>query len=615
MKVRGNSCPATEPVRNCFPLFAAVILLAAWFFPAPAPAGVVVLANRSEAKVRFTMEWTEGEVRRHHLEPGDLVPIPVSDQVEIAFQAAGKLRRHVARAASLQQFVTRNGNVELERFAFPSPPGGADSHRPAKPAARPGKRITSLSIIPVKLLVDDDEPAVRRLWEKRLRGRIEQSADIFEHYCRARFRVVAVDTWDSDDATSDFAKSMQEFEREVDPAPARLAIGFTSQYEVPKGRTHMGGTRGALHSHILIREWSQHVTASERLEVLVHELGHFFGAAHSPEPTSVMRPVLGDHRSHARAFRIGFDPVNALAMCLVCEEVQSRQVRHFFRLSPETKVTLRSIYTALVRSMPDDPAARQYLAMLSYGPPVGRKLDGGGKPLVEGTRSVLRAIADAARHNRGSSDPVSGDDLSALYIRRAAAAANKLPRESAAKAFLLGLGIALDDSNLLRANPLTGNLYRRVESDDERTARLKALGKPTLRGRRDLARHFAVSAALTIVLGPQAAESVGLVKELSDAQGGSGFSFADLAADMAGVMFAVETRAGRLPLNTLASSFAVADFMPQVRDLDEGLAWDDFVAAYGSVDDERFRRRQAAIRRRIAALPGYKRHTATPPKK
>jgi hypothetical protein len=57
------------------------------------------------------------------------------------------------------------------------------------------------------------------------------------------------------------------------------------------------------------------------LELLVHELGHFFGAAHSPETNSVMRPLLADKQANSTRFRIGFDPLNALAMNLVTEEM------------------------------------------------------------------------------------------------------------------------------------------------------------------------------------------------------------------------------------------------------------------------------------------------------
>ena len=173
------------------------------------------------------------------------------------------------------------------------------------------------------ILADDDEPAVQNVWEKRFRKRLAAASEIFEHYCRVRFEVVAVSTWVSDNNIREFEKSLEEFERKVNPLPARLAIGFTSQYQKIQGRRHLGGTHGPLRPHILIREWSQEISEPERLEVLVHEMGHFLGAAHTPDDRSVMRPVLGDRRSRARSFRIGFDPSNALVMYLIGEELRS----------------------------------------------------------------------------------------------------------------------------------------------------------------------------------------------------------------------------------------------------------------------------------------------------
>jgi hypothetical protein len=215
------------------------------------------------------------------------------------------------------------------------------------------------------LLADDDEPAVQRVWEKRLRDRLAKASDIFEYHCRVRFEVAAVDTWTTDDTIYSFERSLREFESAVKPAPARVAIGFTSQYHIPKGRTHLGGTRGPLHSHILIREWARHVTEPERLELLVHELGHFFGATHSAEPDSVMRPILGDHLSHSRSFRIGFDPVNTMIMYLVAEELRrGRWFRGFYALPLQTRSHLRSAYAAMGKAMPRDQSAKNYIKLL-----------------------------------------------------------------------------------------------------------------------------------------------------------------------------------------------------------------------------------------------------------
>jgi len=587
--------------KPCLLRAAVIVLAVGWICSAPGQAGVVVLANRTAAKVEFAIARTDGQVSRHSIKPGDVFPVAVSDTIGVTFHSGGELRRRVAEANSIHYFLTRNGSLVFPRLALPWPPGGEEP-----PPRRAGPRLDSVYTIPVMILTDDDEPRVRRLWEKLLRQRVQKASGVFEHHCRVRFEVVAVGTWQSDDFVVNFKKSLREFELKVTPAPARLAIGFTSQYKIPRGQTHLGGTRGPLHSHILIREWSQHISKTERLEVLVHELGHFLGASHSPERNSVMRPLLGDRRSRARDFRIRFDPVNTLIMNLVAEEVRTRRVRGLWQVRPATKVYLRSAYLALSEVMPKDPAAEEYLELLDPSPKKRSKPPQHPKPLVAGTRAVVRAIVEAAGENRRSSSPLRGDRLMESYVRRAAAAAAKLPPEVGREAFLVGLGIGVDSSGVLRYTSIVSNLCRGAESAQERRQRLKVLGSPTMRGRRDLAQHFVVSCALTVLVGAAAAETAGIAKELKDARRGSGFSFVDLCADTAGVTFASALRDGKITLPTLAASFAVNSFLPEQGDLTEGIAWDEFFKTYGSAEDDRFHRQQEAIRKRILALPGYK---------
>jgi hypothetical protein len=156
-----------------------------------------------------------------------------------------------------------------------------------------------------------------------------------------------------------------EFERSVNPIAAKLAVGFTSHYQWAPGEAHVGGIRGPLRSHILIREALVRVSEPERLEVLVHELGHYVGAAHSASGTSVMRPMFGDRRSCARGFRIGFDAQNALAMNLVVEQLRGRSITSLAQCPADVKTSLRCVYTWLANSLPEDPAAWKYLILLN----------------------------------------------------------------------------------------------------------------------------------------------------------------------------------------------------------------------------------------------------------
>jgi hypothetical protein len=565
-------------------------------------ASVAVLTNTSGAPVRFSTTNQDGKLQQHVLNNADLVPIPVADKVDITFDSDGKPQNYTLQPNSLYFFLTNDKSLVFRQFELPAPPNEA----PNSPPPNPGYVEPGIFTISVKLLVDDDQPAVRNIWEKELRERIAAASKIFERHCGVRFEVKAVETWVTSNNITDFEKTLREYETKVSPAPAQVAIGFTSQYAIPRGLTHLGGTRGPLYPYVLIREWSQHVTQSERLEILVHELGHFLGASHSADPYSVMRPQLGDRRSHSINFRIGFDPLNTLAMNLVADRLRAQSYHGFPSMPLDTRRELQRIYLALGKDLPKDPAAEHYVEMLGIPVPVSKPVIDKPSDLVVATQAVVQAVTDAARVNSQAITALKGDGMTEYLIRRAAAAAAKQPPHVARKAFLFGIGIALDDSKLWCELPGINDFYRQVESEDARQIRLTYLDKTTLLKRHDTAQHFVVSCALLSYLGPPGAEQAGIVKEIADAHGDSGFSFVDLSADLAGIIFAVRVHEGKIPLEKLATSFKIQDFVPTADDLKEGLSWEQFTKDYGSISDNRFKKVRGDILSRIQSLPGYK---------
>ena len=137
-----------------------------------------------------------------------------------------------------------------------------------------------------------------------------------------------------------------------------------------------------------------------------------------------------------------------------------------------------------------------------------------------------------------------------------------------------------------------------------------AARRVTLRGRRDLAQHFAVSAALAAAAGSPLADAVGLAKELDDAKRGSGFSFSDLAADRAGTLFGTHAvrsaeSARRLQERVMAG-LAEADFMPDVSDLPDSLSESEFKRRFAAPGAPAYRRVEDEIERRLAALALYR---------
>ncbi len=125
----------------------------------------------------------------------------------------------------------------------------------------------------------------------------------------------------------------------------------------------------------------------------------------------------------------------------------------------------------------------------------------------------------------------------------------------------------------------------------------------------DLAQHFIGSAAITASVNGQVAKVVGEEKELSDAQGGSGFSFIDLAADKAGTRFG--EMATSSPENARKIQKAMSgikdyrDFMPDPRDLPEHMDEAEFKNRYQSVESPAYQELSKQIDARIAAIPIY----------
>ena len=572
--------------------------------PGHAAGDVIVLANRAGTRLSVSFMPEAGPPQQLTLAAGEVTPLFVDGQASVSFASPGAPRRYKLAANCAYYFGrAADGGLDLQKIGL----GGDEATAAGRSLPGGARRLSSVAI-PVKILVDEEEPGRQVQWERRLRRRIEAASAILEKHCRVGLRVVAVGRWNSDNATNDFIESLGEFEREVNAHPARLAIGFTSQWQMVRGRTHMAGTRGPLHSHILVREGAPQISEAEKLEFLVHEMGHYLGAAHSPERGSVMRPVLGDNLAGRSDFRIQFDPVNTLAIAMIGEEIRARNLTHLADLTPETKRRLRQVYTELSRSMPKDPAGLHYVRLMNSP---------ASTPVGIAAKRVLQAIVRAAAANRAlpeasdegsstSSSRRTGDELTEYYVRQAAREADNLPDDVAPRAFLVALGVGLGDAELLAKIPGAGKLAQGVESASERTVRTTVLGEPTMRERRDLAQHFFVSGYLTATMGVDAANVAGITKELLDAHGASGFSFADLAADRAGVQFGAGVLSNRFAVNMLAQGFVVKAFMPEIDELPEGLSAVEVASKYGPQSDPRFRQQLQRIDQRVQLLPPYR---------
>jgi len=161
----------------------------------------------------------------------------------------------------------------------------------------------------------------------------------------------------------------------------------------------------------------------------------------------------------------------------------------------------------------------------------------------------------------------------------------------------------------LAAYSVGRNINRFIETDDSKSYPQPRRLTLTLLGRDDLAKHFLVSAAITVSAGSALANFAGVFKEVSDSQGGSGFSFADLAADRAGVKFAEiasgSSQQAKLFQQRMRGFLRETDYMPRIDNLPEGIQELQFKRTYNDLDGEAYRMVENEIERRIGACRVY----------
>lgn len=245
----------------------------------------------------------------------------------------------------------------------------------------------------------------------------------------------------------------------------------------------------------------------------------------------------------------------------------------------------------------------------------------------EGRIALFQKLRDRALEG-GASAAVRDQVYVQLWYLDQAARAAELPRQGTAMPYLAQvLEVAAREAAKTPERPdeetLKGALYALALYCGDprfgaplglklrRDMRGKANGcaATTLGGRKDLRQHFLVSAALyAATTGGTATFGVGELKELLDSnEGGSGFSFDDMAADAAGLQFGEMLMATtREDWPALAARLTEEGaLMPPVDGLPTQLSEEEFGARFGDVDSPEYAAMVAEIDRRVGALPLY----------
>jgi hypothetical protein len=299
--------------------------------------------------------------------------------------------------------------------------------------------------------------------------------------------------------------------------------------------------------------------------------------------------ILADRlRFGVTALRVGRVRVPAVVVARV-----SSAIEEFVGRTPQAGKLLKSISelslaAGKLRVVVDpDRASSAFADSMSTSPAASDRLRAD-------VRAMMQALVDEC-----SSLP-AGDERFFGLLRKAFEIAERRSTETDAaeqnRAALVALGIQIGDPRVRRLAgfPVQERMTTFPYRFDQQT---------TLHGRNDLARHFLVSAALRALSTRDIGMTMGLFKEQLDAvDGGSGFSFTDVAADMAGLRFADNVldpaRAAAMQRRVRKES-SVATLLPSLEGLTDGLSEPMFRRLYGSLTDERYRMVILVIERRM----------------
>lgn len=294
------------------------------------------------------------------------------------------------------------------------------------------------------------------------------------------------------------------------------------------------------------------------------------------------------------------------------KEVSSRQVTSLVRtdftwqaarMPHETYMTCNIEFTESCAYPDGSATSRDQVVPVPSQPPENSRAAPANKPdIITPAKEYYRAMVKVAPKLPAGDERLVAFVQSAFRLARERSATGDPVLEN--RAALVALGALLGNSRV-------GGFTRGVVDDAQRAAAARVAGQVTIRGRRDWTQHFCVSAAITATSNEAASNQIGLMKERMDMRpGGSGFSFADLAADRAGTRLAVaatrDEAAARAMQNRLSGKFALDDLFPRADDLPEGLSEAQLTSRYGGIGGSGYKELMADIERRLDGCAALK---------
>ena len=121
----------------------------------------------------------------------------------------------------------------------------------------PGRMADATDQIYVKLYIDEEERQNAERWKHRSRTRLHEASKILEKHSGIRFTLSDFGLWLSDNKTTEFGESLQEFEREARVGRNEIAIGIYKPISVSARPASSGwNARSVTHAYLDPRKQS-----------------------------------------------------------------------------------------------------------------------------------------------------------------------------------------------------------------------------------------------------------------------------------------------------------------------------------------------------------------------
>lgn len=145
-------------------------------------------------------------------------------------------------------------------------------------------------------LAADEEFRARPGWAEEAAARVRRASVPYEREFGIRWKPVEFVEWHSDDAAPSLRDLRRALERDVDPGPADVVLGFAGQ-DRRAGATHQYAELGVSEyfgrAAIVGAGWSRQSPGRED-NAVAHELGHLLGAWHCPAQGTIMTAGSAD---------------------------------------------------------------------------------------------------------------------------------------------------------------------------------------------------------------------------------------------------------------------------------------------------------------------------------